>query len=99
MAMKIGDEYKPEKVASRDFEKLAEQAGLAKPLVRRRVLELAQAVLDSTGKVKIDHEVARKVAALIRKRCETARPTEDEQTCRTDSRSERNCLLNCIDRL
>jgi len=71
MAMKIGDEYKPEKVASRDFEKLAEQAGLAKPLVRRRVPELAQAVLDSTGKVKIDHEVARKVAALIRKRCET----------------------------
>ena len=71
MAMKIGDEYKPDRVTPRDFEKLAEQAGLARPLVRRRVLELAQTVLDATNKVKIDHEVAQKVAALVRARCET----------------------------
>ncbi len=71
MAMKIGDEYKPDRVTPRDFEKLAEQAGLAGPLVRRRVPELAQAVLDATVKVKIDQQVARKVAGLIRKRCET----------------------------
>lgn len=71
MAMKIGDEYKPDKVTPRDFEKLAGQAGLARPLVRRRVPELAQAVLDATGRVRIDHEVARKVAALVRTRCET----------------------------
>jgi serine/threonine-protein kinase HipA len=70
MAMKIGDEYKPDRVTPRDFEKLAEQAGLARPLVRRRVLELAQAVLEATGKVNMDHEVAQNVAALIRKRCE-----------------------------
>jgi serine/threonine-protein kinase HipA len=72
MAMKIGDEYKPERVGPRDFEKLAEQAGLAKPLVRRRVPELAQVVLDTMNKIKIDQEVAQKVAALIRKRCEVS---------------------------
>lgn len=70
MAMKIGDEYRSERVGPRDFDNLAEQAGLAKPLVRRRVPELAKAVSDATGKVTLDHEVARNVGALIRKRCE-----------------------------
>jgi len=69
MAMKIGDEYKSERVTPRDFAKLAEQAGLAKPLVRRRVPELAQIVLDAVAGVKIPNEVAQSVAALIRKRC------------------------------
>jgi len=60
MAMKIGDEYKSERVAPRDFDTLAEQAGLAKPLVRRRVPELAQAVLDTTSKIKIDQQSRRR---------------------------------------
>jgi serine/threonine-protein kinase HipA len=72
MAMKIGDEYKSERVAPRDFDTLAEQAGLAKPLVRRRVPELAHAVLDTLSTIKINQEVAQKVAALIRKRCEAS---------------------------
>jgi len=71
MAMKIGDEYKSERVAPRDFDKLAEQAGLAKPLVRRRVLELAQTVPDSIAKITIKQKVAQNVAALIHQRCET----------------------------
>jgi serine/threonine-protein kinase HipA len=71
MAMKIGDEDRAERVAPRDFDKLAEQAGLAKPLVRRRVPDLAQTIVNTTGKVHLNHEVAQKVAALIRKRCET----------------------------
>jgi len=72
MAMKIEAEYKPERVGARDFEKLAEQAGLAKPLVRRRVPELAQEVLHATNKIESDQEAAQKVAALIRKRCEAS---------------------------
>jgi serine/threonine-protein kinase HipA len=72
MAMKIGDEYKSERVAPRDFDTLAEQAGLAKPLVRRRVPELAQAVLNTTNKIRIDQDVVLKVTALIRKRCEAS---------------------------
>ena len=71
MAMKLGDEYQPERVGPRDFEKLAGQAGLAKPLVRRRVPELAHTVLDATARVHINRDVAQKVAALIRGRCET----------------------------
>jgi serine/threonine-protein kinase HipA len=72
MAMKIGNDYRAERVAPADFDKLAEQAGLAKPLVRRRVPELAQALLNTSRKVHINHEVAQKVTELIRKRCETA---------------------------
>ncbi len=45
MAMKIGGEYSSERVTPQNFEKLAEEAGLAKPLVRRRVPELAEAIL------------------------------------------------------
>lgn len=71
MAMKLGDAYQSEKVSPRDFEKLAEQTGLAKPLVRQRVLELARTVLDATAQVTIKQEVAARVAALIRSRCET----------------------------
>lgn len=71
MAMKIGDEYKSERVTPRDFAKLAEQAGLAKPLVRRRVPELAQTVLDAMVSVAISNEVGQNVASLIRKRCTT----------------------------
>lgn len=71
MAMKIGNEYKSERVAPRDFDRLADEAGLAKPLVRRRVPELAEGVLAAISKVAIANQIAQAVAALIRKRCET----------------------------
>jgi serine/threonine-protein kinase HipA len=45
MAMKIGGEYLSEKVVPKDFEQLAEEAGLGKPLVKQRVAELADTVL------------------------------------------------------
>jgi len=73
MAMKIGREYSSEKVAPKDFEQLAEDGGLAKPLVRRRVPELATAVLEAFAKIKTPNKVSEEVAALIRKRCERAR--------------------------
>ena len=73
MAMKIGGEYSSEKVTPKNFEQLAEEAGLGKPLVRRRVPELAETVIASLGKVEVAHPVAEAVAALIRKRCEIAR--------------------------
>jgi serine/threonine-protein kinase HipA len=73
MAMKIGGQYSSERVTPGDFEKLAEEVGLAKPIVRRRVPELAEATIAALGKMEIAHPVAEAVAALIRKRCETAR--------------------------
>jgi len=72
MAMKIGDEYSSNRVTARDFEKLAEETGLAKPLVRRRVPELAERILSviDTAKLEIVHPVAEAAATLVRKRCE-----------------------------
>jgi len=73
MAMKIGKEYSSENVTAKDFEQLAEEAGLGKALVRRRVPELADTVIASLAKVQIANATAEKVAALIRERCEKAR--------------------------
>ena len=73
MAMKIGGEYLSEKVVPKDFEQLAEEAGLGKPLVKQRVPELADTVLTALGKIEIANPVAEAVAALIRTRCENTR--------------------------
>lgn len=73
MAMKIGGEYSSDKVTPKDFEQLAEEAGLARPIVRNRVPELAEAVVANLDKTGIEHPVAEAVADLIRKRCENTR--------------------------
>jgi serine/threonine-protein kinase HipA len=73
MAMKIGGEYSSEKVMPKNFEKLAEEARLGKPLVSSRVRELADKVIATLPKVEIAHPVAEKVAALIRQRSQDAR--------------------------
>lgn len=73
MAMKIGDEYSGEKVTAHDFEQLAEDARLAKPLVKRRVPELTDTVLTALRKLPIDGPVEEAVAALIGERCEIVR--------------------------
>ena len=73
MAMKIGSEYSSEKVTPRNFEQLAEEAGLSKPLVKRRVSELAETVIAALPRVETTHQVADEVAALIRQRAENAR--------------------------
>jgi serine/threonine-protein kinase HipA len=73
MAMKIGGEYSSDKVTPKDFEQLAEEAGLAKPIVKNRVPELAETVIANFDKAGIEHPVAQAVAAVIRKRCETVR--------------------------
>ncbi len=72
MAMKIGRQYLSDRVTSRDFEELAGEAGLAKPMVRRRVPEIAETVIAALGKTEINHPVAESVALLVRERCETA---------------------------
>lgn len=73
MAMRIGGEYSSGRVAPRNFEKLAEEAGLAKPLVRRRVEELADAILTTLPTLEVRNPVAEDVAVLIQKRSEHAR--------------------------
>jgi serine/threonine-protein kinase HipA len=72
-AMKIGGEYSSEKVTVRNFEQLAEEAGLGKRLVRGRVAEMAERVIAGLAKVQIADPVAEKVAGLIRQRAERVR--------------------------
>ena len=73
MTMKIGREYSSDKVTPKDFEQLAEEAGLAKPIVRNRVPELAETVIANLDKAGSAHPVAEAVAALIRRHCEIVR--------------------------
>ena len=73
MAMRIGREYSSDKVTPKDFEQLAGDAGLAKPLVRRRVPELATAGIEALDKINITDEISGEVAGLIRKRCVRAK--------------------------
>jgi serine/threonine-protein kinase HipA len=73
MAMRIGGEYSPERVTAGNFEQLAEEAGLGKPLVRGRVAEVAERVVEALAKVEIADPVAEKVAGMIRRRSEKVR--------------------------
>jgi serine/threonine-protein kinase HipA len=72
MAMKIGGEYLSEKVFPRHFEKLAEEAGLAKPLVKRRVPELAEALIEALDKTNFRHPPAPDIAKIIEGRSREA---------------------------
>jgi serine/threonine-protein kinase HipA len=73
MAMRIGREYSSNKVSPKDFDQLAGDAGLAKPLVRRRVPELATAAIEALDKIDITDKVSDEVRDLIHKRCTRAR--------------------------
>jgi serine/threonine-protein kinase HipA len=69
MAMKVGDESKSEKLRPRNFEKLAIDANLAKPMVIQRVPELARTILETIDEIDISHPVGRDVITLIKERC------------------------------
>jgi serine/threonine-protein kinase HipA len=75
MAMRIGSQYSSENVTSRDFEQLAEETKLAKPIVRRRVPELVDTVMAALSKVEIANPVHEAIASLIHERCEKAQRT------------------------
>jgi serine/threonine-protein kinase HipA len=65
MAMKIGDEYRGDLILMINFERMAEEAGLAKPLVKERVSTMADEILKGLGNIDRDHSVAAGVAELI----------------------------------
>jgi serine/threonine-protein kinase HipA len=71
MAMRIGEEYSPEKVSLGDFERLAGEAKLGKPMVRARLREVTERVIAAIPRVPIRNAVAERVGDLIRRRCET----------------------------
>ena len=51
---------------------VAEEAGLAKPMVKRRVPELAETILATLPGLEIADPFAEAVASLIRQRCDRA---------------------------
>jgi serine/threonine-protein kinase HipA len=69
MAMKIGGEYSSSKITPKHFEQLAEDAGLAKPMVRRRVPEVANIILAKILDLTTDHPAAVAVAERIQASC------------------------------
>ena len=68
LAMKIGGEYVFGKVLPKHSDQLAEEAGLAKPMVKRRVRELAEVVLSKVSELIPELPAAKPVAELIRTR-------------------------------
>jgi serine/threonine-protein kinase HipA len=72
MAMKLGGEYSSERISPKHFERLAEEAGLAKPMTKRRVVELAETILSTLPTVTTDHPVTASVAKLLQSRCQRA---------------------------
>jgi hypothetical protein len=72
MAMKIGAEYASDKLTPRHFEKLAEEASLSKPMVRRRVSDLAETILVAIPGVDGGHAATVAVAAHVKSRCANA---------------------------
>ena len=69
MAMKIGGEYSCEKILPKHFMKMAEESGLAKPFVKRRVPELAEMILSKLPEVVTSHPISRGVASYIENHC------------------------------
>jgi len=72
MAMKIGGEYRSERVLPRHFEKLAEEAGLARPMVLGRVREMAEKISAVLEEIDMNFDNFEALKALIQKRCKTA---------------------------
>jgi serine/threonine-protein kinase HipA len=69
MAMKLGGEYESDKVTPRNFDQLAEETGLAKPMVKRRVQALAETVLSKAPELITEHPTTKALATLIQGRC------------------------------
>ena len=73
MAMKLGGEYSSEKVMPRNFEQFAEEAGLSKPMVRRRVMEVIEAILSALPALELVDDTTEAVSRLIAARCDQAK--------------------------
>ena len=72
MAMRIGEQCSSDTVTLSNFEQLAAEARLGKPLVRARLHEVAERAMAAMTKVPIRHPVAERVASAIRRRCKGA---------------------------
>lgn len=70
MAMKLGGEYQLNRVSLKNFDLLAEEAGLARPEVRRRIFEMCERIISSLILIEIINPEQEDMKTLIRTRCE-----------------------------
>jgi serine/threonine-protein kinase HipA len=76
MAMKMGSKYKFTEVYERHWEQFAQEAGLAKPQAKKRILELAKSLPLIARQLQADpkkgfaqHKLVEQIIALIEQRC------------------------------
>ena len=72
MAMKVGGEYDSRKLTGANWERMAEESGLNKPMVKRRALEMAEQIRQKLPDTALDHPTAEGVSKIIQKSCESA---------------------------
>ena len=68
--MKIGGEYEFDNVFPHHFEKLAEEAGFGKALLKARLTEMAEVIPGALDRMDVRHQVADDLSALIVQRCQ-----------------------------
>ena len=76
MAMKIGSSYKFTEVYARHWAQFAQEAGLAKPQAKKRILDLAKALPVAARQLQADpsngfaqHQFVEQIIVLIEQRC------------------------------
>lgn len=69
MAMKIGKAYELSEVDPRQFEKLADDIGFTKPLVKRKVIDHAKKMLAHLDNVQIPHSNVEEIRKFIGSHC------------------------------
>jgi serine/threonine-protein kinase HipA len=72
MAMKVGGEYDSRKLTGANWERMAEESGLNKLMVKRRALEMAEQIRQKLPDATIAHPTAEGVSKIIQKSCESA---------------------------
>lgn len=71
MAMKLGGEYDEKKIGSKNFESFADETGLPKPAIKKRIDELAEATHSAIDTMEINNDTAQEISQLIKTRCES----------------------------
>ena len=69
MAMKIGKESDSSKITTENFDRMAEDCNLSKPLVKQHVVIVAEKVLDKLSEVNFGSDPEEKLCYLIENRC------------------------------
>jgi serine/threonine-protein kinase HipA len=69
MAMKIGKSFEIDEVDPYQFEKLADEIGFSKPLIKRRVIDQARKILENLELVNVEHPVVNEVRLFISSHC------------------------------